>query len=392
MIAVLVAQFLSALADNMLLFIILGLLKQQAVPEWVNPILQQSFLLAYIVLAPFVGAVADGFSKGRVMLLANTLKCLAVGFLLVGGSPFLAYGMVGIGACIYSPAKYGILKEIKGEAFLVKANAMIEGSTIAAILIGVVLGGLLADYAVLKGSFTSVIMLVAGVYLLATLSNLLIPKLPALHQKPIRPNQLVKQFKQDFKVLWQDFPARLTLLGTGLFFGVGATMRFWLIAWVPLALGISDNKTPALLNAVVAIGIVIGSGFAARIPLTQAHRVMSAGVGMGIGMVLLSMTESLHLAYVWLVLTGICGGLFLVPLNALLQKQGHDLIGGGHAVAIQNFVENGTMLLMLFIYMGLSSTGLSAITIGWLFGGLVVLLMLGLRFYGQRGMKFAAKR
>lgn len=385
MVAVLIAQFLSALADNMLLFIILGLMKQQAAPEWVNPILQQSFLLAYIVLAPFVGAIADGFSKGRVMLLANLLKCLAVGFLLVGGNPFLAYAMVGIGACIYSPAKYGILKEIKGEEFLVKANAMIEGSTIAAILIGVVLGGVLADTAVAKGSFTGVITLVAATYIAATISNLFIPKLPALHQQPIRPKKLMKQFINDFKILWTDFPSRMTLMGTGLFFGIGATMRFWLIAWVPLALDITDNKTPAILNAVVAVGIVIGSGLASRIPLSQAHRVMSAGVGMGIGVVLLSMTNSLQVAYVWLVLTGICGGLFLVPLNALLQKQGHQLVGGGHAVAIQNFVENSTMLLMLFVYMGLASTSLSAVSIGWLFGGVVVLLMVGLRIYGHRG-------
>lgn len=390
MIPVLIAQFLSALADNMLLFVILGLLKQQAAPDWMTPLLQQTFLIAFIVLAPFVGAIADGFPKGRIMLLSNTLKCLAVLLLMAGGHPFLAYGMVGVGACIYSPAKYGILKEIKGEAFLVKANAMIEGSTIVAILVGVVLGGILADFAVSQGSFTGVIALVAGVYVLASLSNLFIPKLPPLHQKPIKVRQLITQFVVDFKTLWQDFSSRLTLLGTGLFFGVGATMRFLLIAWVPLALSIDDNKTPAMLNAVVAIGIVIGAGLASRIPLTQAHRVVSAGVGMGVGVILLSMTTSLTMAYLWLVLTGICGGLFLVPLNALLQKQGHDLIGGGHAIAIQNFFENLAMLLMLSVYMGLVKTGISAITTGVVFGGLVMLLMFALRLYArQRPQSFS---
>lgn len=384
MIPVLIAQFLSALADNMLLFVILGLIKQQAAPDWVVPILQQTFLLAYILLAPFVGALADKFSKGRVMLLSNTLKFFAVGYLLAGGNAFLAYGLVGIGACIYSPAKYGILKELVGEEKLVKANAFIEGSTIAAILMGVVLGGYLADYAVGEGSFSGVIALIAGVYLLASGSNLLIPKLPPLQQMPLRPRRLIHEFIADFKTLWGDFGARLSLMGTALFFGVGATMRFLLIAWVPLALGIDDNKTPAILNAVVAIGIVIGAGIAAKIPLSQAQRVLSAGVGMGVGVMLLSLTTHLHAAYVWLVLTGICGGLFLVPLNALLQQQGHVLIGGGRAVAIQNFVENLTMLLMLTIYIGLAKTGLSAIVIGVLFGVLVVILMLVLRLYGRK--------
>lgn len=384
MIPVLIAQFLSALADNMLLFVILGLIKQQAVADWVTPVLQQTFLIAYIVLAPFVGAIADGFSKGRVMLLANSLKFLAVVILLFGGNAFLVYGLVGVGACIYSPAKYGILKEIKGESFLVKANAMIEGSTIAAILIGVVLGGILADVAVKQESFSGVIVLVAAVYLIASISNLFIPKLPPLHKKPIQIGQLFTQFIQDFKTLFGDFSARLSLLGTGLFFGVGATMRFLLIAWVPLALGIDDNKTPAMLNAVVAIGIVIGSGLASRITLSQAHRVLSAGIGMGVGVVLLSISHSLPMAYVWLVVTGAFGGLFLVPLNALLQKQGHDLVGGGHAVAIQNFVENVMMLLMLSIYMGLAKTGLSAVYIGVIFGLLVVMLMILLRLYARQ--------
>ncbi len=383
MIAVLIAQFLSALADNMLLFVILGLIKQQEVAEWVTPILQQMFLIAYILLAPFVGAIADGFSKGRVMLLANSLKFVAVLVLLAGGNPFFAYAMVGVGACIYSPAKYGILKEIKGEAFLVKANALMEGSTIAAILIGVVMGGWLADKAVVMGSFTLVIALIAGIYLLASLSNLLIPKLPPLHRKAIRPAILIKQFIIDFKILWGDFAARLSLLGTGLFFGVGATMRFLLIAWVPQALHITDNATPAEMNAVVAVGIVIGAGLASHIPLKAAHRVLSAGVGMGIGVVILSQLTHLASTYACLVFIGLCGGLFLVPLNALLQKQGHELIGGGHAVAIQNFVENTVMLLMLSLYIGLAKTSLSAMTTGMLFGGMVVILMLALRFYGR---------
>lgn len=387
MIPVLIAQFLSALADNMLLFVILGLIKQQAVAEWVTPVLQQTFLISYIVLAPFVGAFADGFSKGRVMLFANTLKFLAVGFLLVGGNPFLAYGMVGVGACIYSPAKYGILKELKGESFLVKANAMIEGSTIAAILIGVVLGGKLADIAVQAGSFFGVIALVAGIYLVASVSNLFIPTLPPAHKGRIQPQQLLRQFIADFKTLWGDFSARLTLIGTGLFFGIGATLRFLLIAWVPQALGITDNATPADMNAVVAVGIVAGSGLAAKIPLKHAYRVLSAGVGMGIGVLALSQMSSLYSAYFWLVIIGVCGGLFLVPLNALLQKQGHDLVGGGHAVAIQNFVENTVMLVMLSVYIGLAKTGLSATVTGSVFGGLVVVLMIALRLYGQRGVR-----
>ena len=387
MVFVLISQFLSALADNMLLFVILGLIKQQQVADWVMPVLQQMFLIPYIVLAPFVGPVADRFPKGRVMMFANTLKFFAVIFLLVNGNSFVAYAMVGIGACIYSPAKYGILRELKGESFLVKANAMIEGSTIVAILIGVILGGILADVAVENGSFIGVIALVAGIYFLASFSNLFIPKIKSIHQQKIHIRILLHQFIRDFKTLWADFSSRLTFMGTGLFFGVGVTMRFLLIAWVPEALGMMDNATPAEMNAVVAIGIVIGAGLASRISLKNAYRVLSAGVVMGFGIIVLSQITSLYWAYAWLIIIGVFGGVFLVPLNALLQKQGHDLVGGGHAVAIQNFVENIIMLVMLSIYIGLAKTGMSAIVIGSLFGSLVMILMLGLRLYARRGGK-----
>ncbi len=383
MIAVLVAQFLSALADNMLLFIILGLIKQQAVPDWSIPLLQQSFLLAYIVFAPFVGAIADSYPKNKVMLFANSLKFMAVLYVLVGGNAFVAYGLAGIGACVYSPAKYGILKEIKGQSFLVKANALMEGSTIVAILMGVVLGGYLADVAVENDSFGYIFAIVAGIYLLATLSNLLIPKLKPECDKPIQARILLKQFFSDFKVLWADFSARVAVMGTSLFFGVGATLRIWLIAWVPAALHIDDNETPALLSAMVAVGIVIGSGLAARITLSQAYRVLSAGIGMGLGTLALSLMDNLYLAYGCLIFIGICGGLFLVPLNALLQNRGHALIGGGHAVAIQNFVENSVMLLMLCLYLGLMKIGFSAVSVGFAFGALVMLLMLALRVYAR---------
>ncbi len=383
MIPVLIAQFLSALADNMLLFVILGFIKQQGAADWAMPLLQQTFLFSYIVLAPFVGAFADGYPKNKVMLFSNTLKFLSVAFLLVGGNPYLAYGLVGVGACIYSPAKYGILKEIKGEEFLVKANAMMESSTIVAILAGVVLGGKLADIAVKNNSFSLIFAIVSATYLLASVSNLFIPKLQPEHKGKIHFAALFGQFIRDLKTVWGDMTLRVTLMGTSLFFGVGATLRIWLVIWVPLALNIDDNETPALLNAAVAVGIVVGSGLASLITLKQAHRVLSAGIGMGVGTIMLSMTETQTLAYAWLVLTGVCGGLFLVPLNALLQNRGHDLVGGGHAIAIQNFVENNVMLLMLMIYQLLMATVLSAIYVGFIFGAIVIALMTSLRLYAR---------
>lgn len=383
--AVLIAQFISAMADNVLLFLMLGLLKAQAFPEWSNPLLQQFFLIAYIVLAPFVGTVADGFAKGRVMLVSNVLKFLAVLLLLTGLSPFICYALVGVGACLYSPAKYGILKEIKGEDFLVKANAMMEGSTIAAILIGVVVGGLLADYATANDSFMLSAGLVSAMYLIATVLCIYIPKLAAKH--PIHEWSLstqVAEFKASFRTLFKDIDARVTLLGTGLFWGIGATMRFLLIAWVPAALQITDNKTPAILNAVVAIGIVVGSGAASMIPLQKALKVIFSGVLMGLMVVVLSLQQDMKMVYLCLIAIGALGGLFVVPMNAVLQQKGHQLVGGGHAVAIQNFIENIMMLLMLGLYFLASAIGIPTIPVVIGFGVLIMGLMAMLLVYKRR--------
>lgn len=147
--AVIVAQFLSAFGDNALLFATLALLKAQFYPEWSQPILQMVFVGAYILFAPFVGQVADSFAKGRVMMFANGLKLLGAASICFGINPFLGYTLVGVGAAAYSPAKYGILGELTTGSKLVKANGLMEASTIAAILLGSVAGGVLADWHVL---------------------------------------------------------------------------------------------------------------------------------------------------------------------------------------------------------------------------------------------------
>ncbi len=256
MMAVIAAQFLSAFGDNALLFATLALLKAEFYPDWSQPILQMVFVGAYIIFAPFVGQVADSFPKGRVMMFANGLKLLGAASICFGFNPFIGYTLVGIGAAAYSPAKYGILGELTTGDKLVKANGLMESSTIAAILLGSVAGGVLADWHVLAA-----LGVCAVVYGGAVVANLFIPKLPAA-----RPGQswrfkpMTGSFFTACRVLWRNGETRFSLMGTSLFWGAGVTLRFLLVLWVPVALGITDNATPTYLNAMVAIGIVVGAG------------------------------------------------------------------------------------------------------------------------------------
>src|SRR5690606_9558632 len=140
---ILAAQFFSALADNALLFAAIAMLASLSAPEWQTPVLQQFFVFSYIVLAPFVGPFADALPKGRVMFISNSVKLVGCLAMLLGLHPLYAYGIVGIGAAMYSPAKYGILTEYLPHQKLVLANGWMEGLTVAAIILGAILGGIM---------------------------------------------------------------------------------------------------------------------------------------------------------------------------------------------------------------------------------------------------------
>ncbi|MBK5014613.1 lysophospholipid transporter LplT [Pantoea sp. S62] len=370
MIAVIIAQFFSAFGDNALLFATLAVLKSQFYPEWSQPVLQMLFVAAYILLAPFVGQVADSMAKGRVMMLANSLKLLGALVICFGFNPFLGYTLVGAGAAAYSPAKYGILGEITHGEKLVKANGLMEASTIAAILLGSVAGGMLADWHILAA-----LGICALTYGIAVIANLFIPKLQAA-----RPGQswqfgvMTRSFFSAAALLWRDAETRFSLLGTSLFWGAGVTLRFLLVLWVPVALGINDNTTPTTLNAMVAIGIVIGAAAAAKlVTLETVRRCMPAGVLIGVMVVLFALQHSLMNAYLVLMLIGALGGFFVVPLNALLQARGKESVGSGNAIAVQNLGENSAMLIMLGLYTLAIKAGAPAVATGVGFGVLFAL-------------------
>jgi len=378
MLAVLVAQFLSALADNALLFATLALLKQKLYPAWTDPLLQEFFVGAAILLAPFSGPLADSWPKGRVMLVSNGLKLLGALGILVGVNPFVAYGVVGIGAATYSPAKYGILSDLTSADRLVQANGLMESSTIAAILIGAIVGGTLSDWSV-RGALT----VVAGCYAVAALANLFIPRIAPTHAlTQMSVVGMLRDFSHAFRRLYAVVDARFSVAGTSLFWGAGSTMRFLLIAWTPIALGVANNREPAYLNAVVAVGIVVGAGLAGKlVTLQTVNRALAGGIVLGLAVCALSVTTNLHVAYTVLLVVGAAGGFLVVPLNALLQTKGHESVGTGHAVAVQNGMENLTMLLMLSLYTGLSRSGVSVQALAAGFGGALSAAILCLWVY-----------
>ncbi|EAQ9773097.1 lysophospholipid transporter LplT [Salmonella enterica] len=381
MLSVIVAQFLSAFGDNALLFATLALLKAQFYPDWSQPVLQMVFVGAYILFAPFVGQIADSFAKGRVMMVANGLKLAGAAGICLGINPFVGYTLVGIGAAAYSPAKYGILGELTTGDKLVKANGLMEASTIAAILLGSVAGGVLADWHVIAA-----LVACALAYAGAVAANLFIPKLVAARPgQSWRLSAMTRSFFSACVVLWRNGETRFSLVGTGLFWGAGVTLRFLLVLWVPVALGITDNAMPTYLNAMVAVGIVVGAGAAAKlVTLETVSRCMPAGILIGVVVAIFSLQHALLPAYALLLLIGMLGGFFVVPLNALLQERGKKSVGAGNAIAVQNLGENSAMLLMLGLYSLAVLVGVPAVAIGIGFGVLFALAIAALWIWQRR--------
>lgn len=381
---IIAAQFFSSLADNALLIVSIALLATMQSPAWMTPMLKLFFVLSYVLLAPFVGAFADAFPKGRVMFITNLVKVVGCLMMFLHVHPLLAYAMVGFGAAAYSPAKYGILTELLPPEKLVAANGWIEGLTVLSIIFGTVLGGALVSqqFAAYLPSIVAVpdallvdapIEFALGVvmcsYVLAALFNLKIPDTGAHYAHQERhPIKLVIDFSQCFIKLWRDRLGQISLAVTSLFWGAGATLQFIVLKWAEKALGMPLDKA-AILQGVVAVGVAFGAMAAARtIPLKKSLSVMPVGFAMGLVVILMTLAQSISVAYPLLVIVGALSGYFVVPMNALLQHRGHVLMSAGHSIAVQNFSENLSILIMLALYALMVKLDLNVYVVIVLFG------------------------
>jgi MFS family permease len=359
---IMAAQFFSALADNALLIAAIAVLRDMQAPSEYAPLLKAFFTISYVLLAAFVGAFADSMPKWRVMFISNAIKIVGCVMMFHGMHPLIAYAVVGLGAAAYSPAKYGILTEYLPHRLLVVANGWIEGLTVGAIILGVVLGGILIgpgisgkllalDLPVIDSSNEMAIAVVGLLYLVAAIFNLYVPDTGVDH-KPLRKNPLylAHEFNHCLKLLWRDKLGQISLAVTTLFWGAGAALQFILIDWAEHVLRL-DLSRSAMLQGVVAAGVMVGAMLAARlVTLGNSVRVIPMGIAMGALIPFMTCVESLEAAIPLLVVIGALSGFFVVPMNALLQHRGHILMGAGHSIAVQNFNENLSILAMTGLY------------------------------------------
>ena len=357
------AQFCSALADNALLIVAIAWLVALQMPAWWAPLLKFSFTIAYVVLAPGVGVLADRWPKARMMMAMNALKVVGVLLLLAQAHPLLALGVVGIGAAAYAPAKYGLVTELVGPRELVAANGWIEVTTVCAVLLGTVLGGVLVSPALAHLAtlwapswlaLKLALVLLLALYALAALLNLWEPDSGARYARAsVHPRALWRGYWRAHRRMWADAEGGLSMAVTTLFWGAAAVLQFAVLRWASDVLALPLHQA-AYLQGAVAVGIVAGAALAGRwVTLAQATRVLPLGVALGLLVPLVSLVPSWQVALPLLLLVGAMGGAMVVPLNALLQHRGHTLLSAGRSIAVQNFNENASVLVMLAVYAAL---------------------------------------
>jgi len=381
---IMAAQFFSSLADNALFVAAVEMIKASGGAEWQRAALVPMFALFYVVLAPFVGAFADSRPKGEVMFISNGIKVLGCLMMLFGSHPLLSYAIVGLGAAAYSPAKYGILTELLPPSLLVKANGWIEGLTIGSIILGVLIGGQLVgphiagtllsfDFPLIDTGIDTppeaAICVIVLLYGLAAWFNTRIPQ-TGVAMVPLRSDPahhllrnllaLAPDFWRCNWLLWRDKLGQISLATTTLFWGASGNLRYIVLAWSSVALGYSTSQASSLVG-VVAIGTAAGAVIASvRMKLVDATRLMGLGIAMGLLILVMNFINNVWLAAPFFILLGGLGGFLVVPMNALLQHRGHNLMGAGRSIAVQNFNEQACILALGGLYSLATGLGLSA--------------------------------
>ena len=399
---IMAAQFFSSLADNALFVAAVELLLAEGAPDWQAAALVPMFAFFYVALAPWVDAFADSRPKGQVMLISNAIKIVGCLMMLFGSHPLLAYAVVGLGAAAYSPAKYGILTELLPPSQLVRANGWIEGLTIGSIILGVLLGGQLVGPRLspwlldarpmqalgMENAPEAAIAALIAVYALAAWFNLHIPHTGVRMQPmPRRPLALLPDFWRCNGLLWRDRLGQISLAATTLFWGVSGNMRYIVLAWAGAALAYNTTQAASLVG-VVALGTASGAVLASMwVRLDKATRVMPLGIVMGLLLMLMVFIDRLWLAVPFLIALGALGGYIVVPMNALLQHRGHNLMGAGRSIAVQNFNEQACILALGALYSLAMGAGLSVFWALALFGALVAAVMLLIAAWHRRNLR-----
>jgi len=365
----LLSQFLGALNDNIyrwsITFFALDLARQPGTgwdAEVLVAAIGAALMSPYLIFSNYAGQFADRFSKRSVLIATKSLEIVAMaaalGAFFIGDITAMIVVLFFMGAqsALYSPAKYGCLPELLPDRDLSRGNALVEMSTFLAIIVGGVLGGTI--YEAFHDNLPMIGVIVLAISVIGTLCSIGIGRTP--------PGRRAKRFSWNpvgdvalgLSELYRNRRLWLTVLGLSYFWFVGALIQQLIPLFGDQVLGTEPTETQ-LLGAVIAIGIAIGSLAAGRLSghKVELGLVPIGAVGMAIGAFVLAGVDSSYVAAaICLGFLGFFGGLYSVPLNAMLQQKA-DEDKRGRFIAANNVMNTLGILL---------ASGVLALTGGWL--------------------------
>lgn len=365
----LAAQFLGALNDNIyrwsITFFALDLARQPGA-AWDADVLVATIgatlMAPYLIFSNYAGQLADHYSKRSVLIATKSLEIVAMaaalGAFFLGNITAMLVVLFFMGAqsALYSPAKYGSLPELLPDKDLSRGNALIEMSTFLAIIVGGVIGG--AIYEAFHDNLPVIGLIVLAIAVTGTLCSFGIGRTaPGRRARRFSWNP-VGDVALGVRELYANRRLWLTVLGISYFWFVGALVQQLIPLLGDEVLHTAPTETQ-YLGAVIAIGIAIGSLAAGRLSghKVELGLVPIGAVGMGIGsFVLAGVDQSYVAAAICLALLGFFGGMYSVPLNAMLQQKA-DEAKRGRFIAANNVMNTLGILL---------ASGFLAVSGGWL--------------------------
>jgi len=354
-------QFLGAFNDNLFKIVVSMLAVRVVGAAGAGrelSIVSAVFILPFLLFSGYAGQLADIYSKRTVLVVSKSLEIVATTLGLIAFAlghlqlTYVVLFLIALQATFFSPAKYGILPEMLPERDLSRANGVLEMSTFVAIVLGTALGGYLFD--VWREHLWAVGVLVVAVAAVGTATSLWIPQVtPATPARRLDRNPWgeiwtgISTLRRD-RVLW------LTVIGISYFWFLGSLLQLLVILFGTEVMALSDTWV-GVLTAFAAMGIGVGSLAAGRLSGDKVELGLAPIGAIGMGLFAIALARSGHsfaLAAINLTLVGFFGGLFAVPLNALLQQRSGDH-EKGRLMATNNFlnmvaimIASGTLSLL----------------------------------------------
>lgn len=370
------AQFFSSLADNMAIFLVSAAVARAnlgAPDEFVAEAMSIYFAI-YVLVSPWAGNLSERFPKAFIFVLGNALKLLFFIGIMLGLHPAWIYAFFGLGSVIYSPAKYGILPFIcRDEKSLLRGNALVEGSTIIAIILGNVIGGRLSDMGILLAAGVGCLFLAIGSGCATFLPRTSTKKIAVLQEG-------LGNFYDDIRYfLTSRTGGAFSVYGSVIMWMGTRLLQTVLFIWVPTVFLLDGNTPISLLIGITAIGTIFGALAApSLVSYWEGSKLIFIGVFMGIGILGMSLITNIYLLGGLLFVVGFLGGLYLIPINSLNEHIGEKNMGAGRAVAVQNFMENLCSSAALWLYTLFSTRGIEPKILVWGIGSIFILLILAL--------------